>query len=174
MIEAELSFTLVNDFTLRRARKVESGPVKIPDEAWDAHFVDRGGFRDKVLHGSLPEMFVFYDELHQRVLEILKHISSEELSLYVEFWGPQQMEIAFRLVRYDSHLVQHTIHIEKTSAVLSLPVSEAKRLNRRILNVLAAFNGLCLMMDQVCDTCEDIAGYIRRLAGDFRSLLKPE
>lgn len=174
LIQAEWSFTLVNDFALQRARKGESGTVKIPDEAWDIHFVDRGGFKDEFLHGSLQDMLVFYDGLHLKVLEILKHITPDELNLCAEFWEPQPMDIAFRLIRYDSYLVQHTVQIEKTLAVLGHSVTEVKRLNRRIINALAAVEGLCYPMDQDFDADGETADYIRRLTGEIRSLLIPE
>jgi hypothetical protein len=174
MIKAEWAFTLVNDFALQRARNGEPEPVKIPEEAWDPHFVDRGGFKDEVFQGSLQDILAFYDGMHQKVLEILKHISPEELSLNAEFWEPQPMEIAFRLIRYDSHLIQHTIQIEKTSAVLGHSVAEVKRLNRRILNALAAVEGLCFVMNQELEAGEETAGYIRRLTGEIRLLLNLE
>lgn len=174
MIETEWAFTLVNDFALQRARKGEAGTAKIPDETWDTHFVDRGGFKDEVFQGSLQEVLEFYNEVHQKTLEILKSISPEELSLYAEFWEPQPMEIAFRLIRYDSHLVQHTIQIEKISAVLGHPVTEVSRLIRRILKALAAVEGLCFVTDQDFDVIKETAGYIRHLTGEIKSLLSPE
>lgn len=173
LIETEWAFTLVNDFALQRARKGEAGPVKVPEDAWDAHFVDRGGFRREVFQDSLKVILDFYDGLHLKTLEILKDISPEELSLYAEFWEPQPMEIAFRLLRYESHLVQHTIQIEKTLSVLDRQVIEVKRLNRRIFNAHAVVEGLCFMVDQEFDAVVETAVYIQRLIGEIRSLLNP-
>jgi DinB superfamily len=173
VIESEWSFSLVNDFALQRARRGETEAVKIPDEAWDPHFVDRGGFSRKIFAGSLQDILDFYDGLHQKVLDILKDISSEELFLLAEFWEPQPMEIAFRLIRYDSHLTQHTIQVEKTLDDLDHHFSEANRLHRRILNALAMVEGICFVQQGEIKDCAETADTLRRLTGEIRPLLQP-
>jgi hypothetical protein len=170
-IETEWSFTLVNDFALQRARQGEMLPAKIPDEAWDPHFVERGGFSRGIFQGSLAEILAFYEGLHHKVLDILKTVSAEELRTLAEFWEPQPMEIGFRLIRYDSHLTQHTIQIEKTLAALGHPLSETRLLHRRILNALAVVEGICLALEGEVKDCAETAGYIRCLTGEIRSVL---
>jgi hypothetical protein len=91
------------------------------------------------------DILAFYEGLHLKVLDILKSISAEELLTLAEFWEPQPMEIAYRLIRYDSHLTQHTIQIEKTLAALGHQ-PEAKLLHRRILNVWL-LSRMCLPLE---------------------------
>jgi hypothetical protein len=172
VIEAEWSFMLVNDFALQRARRGETGTVKIPDEAWDAHFIERGGFSREIFKGSLRDILAFYEGLHQKVSDILKDISAEELFLLAEFWEPQPMEIAYRLIRFDSHLVQHTIQIEKTLAALGYQFSEVKRLHRRIFNALALVEGICMPLEGELKGCAEAADYFRRLTGEIQSILQ--
>jgi hypothetical protein len=170
-IETEWSFTLVNDFALRRARQGETVPARIPDEAWDPHFVERGGFSRGIFQGSLAEILAFYEGLHHKVLDLLKSVSAEELWTLAEFWEPQPMEISFRLVRYDSHLTQHTIQIEKTLASLGFQPSEVKLLHRRILNALAVVEGISLSLEGEVKDCVETADYLRRLTSEIRSVL---
>jgi hypothetical protein len=53
------------------------------------------------------------------------------------WWEDEPYSIEFRLHRFDSHLRQHTVQVEKTLAMLGLAPNEAKRLLRLIYNALA-------------------------------------
>ena len=53
------------------------------------------------------------------------------------FWESTPMPLEFRLHRFDAHLRQHTIQIEKTLKAIGLPFTEAKRLLRLIYAALA-------------------------------------
>jgi hypothetical protein len=57
------------------------------------------------------------------------------------FWETQPMSLRFRLHRFDSHLRQHTIQMEKTRQMLGLPHPEALRLWRMIYAALAEVEG---------------------------------
>ena len=54
------------------------------------------------------------------------------------------MPLRFRLHRYDSHLRQHTIQVEKILATIGQPLNEAKRLLRLTYHALAEVEGICL------------------------------
>ena len=62
------------------------------------------------------------------------------------------MPIEFRLHRFDAHLRQHTIQVEKTLlAVLGFP-SEAKQLVRIVCAALADVEGILIGAETMADT----------------------
>jgi hypothetical protein len=83
----------------------------------------------------------YYDRLHQRVLSDFVGIQDAELDAPTVFWESEPMPVEFRLHRFDSHLRQHTIQVEKTLEMLDLQPNEAKRLLRLIYVALAQVEG---------------------------------
>ena len=57
------------------------------------------------------------------------------------YWEGYDMSLRFRLHRFDSHLRQHTVQIEKTLEGIGRPPTEAKRLLRLIYAALAEAEG---------------------------------
>lgn len=54
------------------------------------------------------------------------------------------MPVEFRLHRFDSHLRQHTVQVEKTLDMLNLQPNEARRLLRLIYTALAEVEGTAI------------------------------
>ncbi len=57
-------------------------------------------------------------------------------------WAGHKVDVRFRLHRFASHLVEHTIHAEKLLAALSQPPTQAHPLVRRISAVRGAHEWL--------------------------------
>jgi len=79
--------------------------------------------------------------LHFQVLHELASISDDELRLPSFFWEDNPMEIRFRLHRFDAHLRQHTIHVEKTLVGIDHHPREAERLVRMLYGALGEAEG---------------------------------
>ena len=63
-------------------------------------------------------------------------VTDAEIDAPAWFWdGP--MPLRFRLHRFEEHLRQHTIQLDKTLAGIGRPPTEAHRLVRNIYNALA-------------------------------------
>ena len=75
---------------------------------------------------------------HVRALRELDDVTDAELELPARFWESEDMPIRFRLHRFEEHLRQHTIQLDKTLASLGRPPTEAHRLIRNVYNALAA------------------------------------
>ena len=74
--------------------------------------------------------------IHIRNLRELADITDAELELPSWFWdGP--MPLRFRLYRFEEHLRQHTIQLDKTAVGIGRGPTEAHRLVRNIYNALA-------------------------------------
>lgn len=136
MIAAERTFFAVNCEALQHVRSGDGRPMEMSDEAWQAFW--RGdNFDELKKEATTSELMVYYDQMHWRVLTELSDISEDELRTSVIFWESTPMPMEFRLHRFDAHLRQHTIQIEKTLQDLDVPLTEAKRLLRLIYAALA-------------------------------------
>ena len=106
------------------------------DEAWETFW--EGDNFDEIKEEALTSKILSYhDNLHWRIMTELVDISEKELHTPVVFWESTPMPLEFRLHRFDAHLRQHTIQIEKTLKAIGLPFTEAKRLLRLIYAALA-------------------------------------
>jgi DinB family protein len=132
MVGAEHGFLAVNRFALvhHRAGKHEEPP----DEEWPEFRKDYAAADDAV-DGTIEHVRSSLFEIHRRVLRELADVTDAELDLPAWFWDADK-PIRFRLHRFEEHLRQHTIQLDKTLAVIR-PPTEAHRLVRNIYNALA-------------------------------------
>ena len=136
IIDAEQGFVYVIHQALARIRGEQSSDIDLSEEAWYAFWpfdptsqVDGGH--------SMSALLSYYETLNARVLDEYYQVTDTELEVPSRYWEDTAMSIRFRLHRFDSHLRQHTIQIEKIQAVLEIRVSETRRLLRLIYNALA-------------------------------------
>jgi len=132
MIDAEYGFLGVSRGALERHRADDAA------EPTEAEFRDyrRPYTKPKdAVAGSIESIRNAFFEIHRRVQRELADVSDAELEKPAWFWdGP--MPIRFRLHRFEEHLRQHTIQLDKTLAIIR-PPTEAHRLVRNIYNALA-------------------------------------
>jgi uncharacterized damage-inducible protein DinB len=136
IIQAEGTFFAIVYYTLERQRSGDDRPLEMPDEAWEAFWAG-DPFAEIKEKRNLSELLTYYNQLHNRVLKAFNGISSSELELPVVFWESTPMPVRFRLHRFDSHMRQHTIQVQKTLDMLGRRPNEARRLLRLIYNALA-------------------------------------
>jgi hypothetical protein len=138
MLGAEYGFLTVSLFGLERAR---AGNTDEPsDEEWNAFRAPIADDRNKAIE-SLPTADIegirnAFATIHIRVLRELRDISDEQIEASAWFWDGA-MPLRFRLHRFEEHLRQHTIQLDKTLAGIGRPPTEAHRLIRNIYNALA-------------------------------------
>ena len=140
IVGAERAFYAVNHYAVERLRVAEERPEEMPDETWEAYWFS-DDFEQVIESQSLSKAMAYYDTLHQRVIADFAGIQEAELEAPAVFWEGEPMPVEFRLHRFDSHLRQHTIQVEKTLIMLDLQPSEAKRLLRLNYNALAEVEG---------------------------------
>jgi hypothetical protein len=97
-----------------------------------------------VLDGPLAGLQAYHEAFHQRVLDEFATITEAELAVSSLYWEKQEISLRFRLHRFDSHLRQHTVQIDKTLSALGRPPSEARRLLRLVYAALAEAEGATL------------------------------
>src|SRR5438093_2121393 len=132
MLGAEYGFLGVSRGALERHR---AGNAAEPSEAEFKEYRKPYAQPKDALAGPIGSIRNAFFEIHRRVLRELGDVSDAELEKPAWFWdGP--MPIRFRLHRFEEHLRQHIIQLDKTLAVIR-PPTEAHRLVRNIYNALA-------------------------------------
>ncbi len=126
IIEAEQGFFALIRYALDRHRSGDELPLEMPEEE------DEIEDEDDSNQETLEQILTDYEELHSQILHELASISEDELRAPSLFWEGYPMEVRFRLHRFDAHLRQHTIQVEKTLAGIGHHPHEAERLVRMI------------------------------------------
>jgi len=144
IISAELGFYVVVRYALDRHRGGDEQPAEITREAWAATSgMDEAAF-GSIMGGPFEGLRDYYTTLHERAMREFTDISDTELEVPSRYWEKELMSVRFRLHRFDSHLRQHTIQVDKTRVVLEQSPNEAKRLMRLIYAALADATGAAI------------------------------
>jgi len=148
---AEIGFYVTIKFALERYRQGEDPLVDIDDETWLGIIGMEETELDAQMAEPLPGLQSFHRDLHQRILTDFAGIAEPELEYRSRFWEDEHYSLRFRLHRFDSHLRQHTIQIEKTLQALGVIPSESQRLLRLIYAALAQVQGMLVGMSREYD-----------------------
>lgn len=141
IIGADLGFYAVTKYALDRHRGGDWRPAEIPDEAWEPLFGEDIALIEARLDGPLAGMQSYHEALHERIVREFAGIGEEELALPSIYWEGYELSLRFRLHRFDSHLRQHTVQIDKTREKIGRTPNEAQRLLRLIYAALAEAEG---------------------------------
>lgn len=115
---------------LRLMRLVFGNAIRSPAEADALPLPDAPA-------GSFADMLAYFEALHERVVRDLAALPDADTLAPSLWWEGEQIPVRFRLHRFDAHLRQHTIQIEKSLVQLGRGPSEAQRLLRLIYAALA-------------------------------------
>jgi hypothetical protein len=134
MIGAVYGFSAVVDLAMdAHARGVAQG------EPSDEEFAKAKGQpepTDRIAGGDVRAVAKVLFEAHKRARRAMSRVTDDDLERPALFWdGP--MLLRFRLHRFEAHMRQHTIQVEKTLLAIGHPATEAERLVRLIHNGLA-------------------------------------
>jgi hypothetical protein len=130
LVEADLGFlvTIRNGLDQRRAG-IET-PVRVgSDEQWLALAEVKDRPWRAAFAGSLDDMRAFHRAGRDRIVRRLAAMTDDELATTSPFWDGEHPN-RFRLGRFESHLRQHTIQVEKAVQATVGPPREVERLLR--------------------------------------------
>lgn len=134
VMQVEQAFFAQITYALARRRGDTNGPMAMPRE-FAAAF-------DEIDHsGDLAAILSRYATLHRRVVRELAALRDDELDTLSLWWEGSPMPVRFRLGRFNAHLREHTIQVEKTLAQLGQPPSEVARLLRLLHGALGDLEG---------------------------------
>ena len=74
--------------------------------------------------GTLADILSRFDALHRRAVTEFEGVTDAELDAPSRFWEDNAQVVAFRLHRFDAHLREHTIQVNKTLAGIGHAPSE--------------------------------------------------
>jgi hypothetical protein len=144
IIGADLGFYVTIKYALERYRQGLDHLAEVPDETWLAIAGLDGKKLDSIMAEPLDGLQTYHRQLHRRILEDFVDINPSELQMHSKYWEKEPLSVSFRLGRFDSHLRQHTVQIEKTLVDLGYHPNESKRLLRLIYAALAGVEGALL------------------------------
>jgi len=134
MLRADYGFLGVIRFELSPERPRDAKDAEERMSSWR----DEHGYRGpETLDGGVAAVRNALYEIHRRILRELGDLSDGELARNAFFWdGPKP--IRFRLHRFEAHMVQHTVQVDKTLVWIDRAPTEARRLVRVLYRDLAA------------------------------------
>jgi len=164
VLGTEQAFLASIELALEAAR---AGRRSEPDEdAWRAKrrpAEDPSGSRADALNALFRS--------HTTILRALEGVADTELATPSWFWEDKGYPIRFRMHRFEEHLRQHTIQVDKTLIALGHPPTEAERLVRNLYNALAGTESVsgAGVRDELLTSCaaaiDAIAADVERIAG---------
>jgi uncharacterized damage-inducible protein DinB len=133
ILGAEYGFLGVVQYALSpdRPRNAEEA-----EERWDSWRDEHNYRAPKTLEGGIAEVRNAIFEIHRRILRELGPLPDEALEKPAMFWDGEK-PIRFRLHRFEAHMVQHTVQVEKTLEWIERGPTEARRLIRVLYRDLA-------------------------------------
>jgi hypothetical protein len=172
ILGADLGFYVAVRYALERQRSGDGRPAEITEEAWAAiSGLDEAAY-DALMAGPFAGLQDYHRALHERVLREFAGISDAELETPSRYWEKEAMSVRFRLHRFDSHVRQHVIQVDKTIAALGQSPNEAKRLVRLIYAALADVNAALIGAWDVAEgSRHELAQTIRARAEEIAGLL---
>ena len=136
ILTGDLGFYVVVKLALEAADQGET-PSKPEERDWDRFVGISDDKYDALMDAPLDEMWSSYASWHARIMKDLNEISDAQLEASSRYWEQQDYSVEFRLLRFSSHLFQHSVQIEKTLQAVVGPPTEASRLVRKLARVRA-------------------------------------
>jgi len=151
VLGADFGFTATIRYALElhRAKKWTKGPI--PESEYPRLYAITEEDYDKLMEGPLSGILTYHRDLHNRIIEEFSSIQETELDLSATFWEETQFPIRHRLHRYEAHIVQHTVQIDKTLTAIGQAPNESKRLLRRIYAALADAESTLISTEKMDD-----------------------
>lgn len=141
IVGADMGFYVAIKFALDKYNQGEDPLVDIDDEIWLGIIGMGEEELDAQMDEPLPGLQSFHGDLHARILSDFAGISDSELEKPSKYWEEEFYSLRFRLHRFDAHMRQHTIQIEKTLQAIGHVPNESQRLLRLIYAALGQVEG---------------------------------
>lgn len=173
ILGTDLGFSAVVRYALEGHRANNWTPSRIPEEEYPRLYGLSEQQYDELMKGPFDGMLAFHPELHFRIIDEFSNITNEELDLPAAFWEETRFPIRHRLHRYEAHVAQHTVQIDKTLVSIGQPPTESKRLLRKIFAALAEAEGMMIGTQIMNDAAIlATASSISERTKEIRDLLK--
>ena len=145
ILGADIGFAAVIRYALENHRAGSWLPHPIPEKEYPRLYGLSKKKYDMLMNSTLPNLVAYHRKLHLKILREFADMTKDELALPAAYWEETRFHIGYRLHRFEAHLRQHTIQIDKTLASIGCGPSEARRLIRMLYSALADVNGLLIL-----------------------------
>jgi hypothetical protein len=169
ILATDIGFTSVIRYALEKHRAGLWTPERMSDEDRMRIVGMTGDEYDLLMGSSLEELVAFHREFHQKILAEFHSITAAELDLPSTFWEDTRFPIRHRLHRFETHMIQHTVQIDKTLMAINWPPSETKRLIRYVFTALAAVEANLIGADSLQEKCWKLAENISSRAAEIEA-----
>jgi hypothetical protein len=142
IVRADTYFFALVRYALDGHRRGVWQPAAVPDEAWDGLVGMEESALKAITGGPIDGIRLYHARLHEQIMDQLAGIGDDELGKPSMYWEEEPMSVAFRLGRFDSHMRQHIVQIDKTLVGIGRAPNEARRLLRLIYAALAEVEGV--------------------------------
>ncbi|MEZ4520329.1 MAG: DinB family protein [Thermomicrobiales bacterium] len=129
--DAELGFSLLIDWAVERSRMGDDRPIEMARSLMEPHY-ER--LQDA---GDMDAMMSQYESLHRGVISNLLDLAPADLDAMNVWWEGYEIPVWFRMHRFEAHLREHVIQIDKALGMLGRSPTEAERLARLLHQSLA-------------------------------------
>lgn len=171
ILGTEIAFRAVVIYALEKHR----AGIWSTDPMSDADEVRITGMTEEqyksLTRGPFEEMLSRHRELHAQIIAEFSVITEDELDLPSTFWEETRFPIRHRLHRFEAHMAQHTVQIDKSLVLLGLAPSESKQLIRKVYAALAEAQAAMIGMDTLPAICDETAQMIMERTEEIRELL---
>ena len=172
LYNAEMNFYVVVSYGLGRIED-PALPVAPPDDFWDEKIGMTEPEFEAFLSRPAEALLEALEILHGRVLLDFAEIPSAALRFGAKFWETELMPLRFRLHRFESHMRQHTVQIEKALVQLGQGPGEARRLLFLIYDALADVEAAGLGAPGIgSEALTALAGTISSRTEEIRGILE--
>jgi ankyrin repeat protein len=172
LVGVERNFFALVHYGLRRQRE-DSGPSpELPAGERERLFGPSSAFNDLLDSGSQGDMAAYHASIHDRVLSEFADITEAELKGPSVWWEGEPFDLQYRLHRFEAHMRQHTVQVEKSLDQLGRSPNETRRILRLIFAALAEVEGILIGAPNLAEvqlTAE--AESIRALSGTIFAAL---
>jgi hypothetical protein len=147
ILGADIDFSAVIRYALENHRSGTWMPNPIPKKEYERLYTLSEKEYDALMNATFPRLLTYHRKLHPKILREFAGITKEELAMPAAFWEETRFHIGYRLHRFEAHMRQHTIQIDKTLVSIGCGPNEAKRLIRMLYSALAEVNGVLISPD---------------------------
>jgi len=170
IIGADSLFYILVHYAVEWARAGQE-PRKITGEDADELVGTEEKFDSMLATQGLGGILDYFESLHNQITMEVAGWGAADLEALSPFWEGQPMPVHYRLHRFDAHLIQHTVQVEKTLQALGRTPNEAKRLLRLVYKALAeAESALIGSWDLKSSARQYVTATIAARAGEVREI----
>jgi hypothetical protein len=172
LLSAELGFRATLRYALAGHRAGHWNSDPIPEEAYPRLYGLNENEYKELLSGPFEPMLAFHRELHSGLIVEFSSTTAAELELPSTFWEQTRFPIRHRLHRFEAHLAQHTIQIDKTLSAIGRAPTETQRLTRKIYAALAEAESALIGAGENSPESNALAKVIAERTAEIQKILK--